>query len=523
MQTHSAADAVELVRTVADAKIESQVAPALEMISKMLHENQSASIELAEQGLCGIMDTLLSNRWMDQHMPSRILGIILKMIEDPPVSSASKKVRRRSSGGTSYMDSIIPSDPNQSEDEINKKNVKKVRGFYSGSTTVFRLVKFAPSAAGDELTMTLLLQILITLARCPGWEMHYVLLDFVKMVFIFFYMTSLSEVLGKLISSGICELAAQLLRTTHISNWHLVASLCELIHTLILTDLDDQEGQHRCQEKFAHLQLCEFLISLILQAQATASIELVRLSWAVKLLGTLGRWNEDLKERLQQSGLSRIFPLFTTEILREDSASFLAECLCWCIANVTFPHENLQSMLGDLGVVSTVVTLLDIQRNRPAVIYEACRALRNLCYAHDQNMERVIEQCHGLEQLQVLVQIHEEDAAVLQWIMYALAALVQSDAAIDRLNALGMPSRIVSILRKHTRDADIVQWTALVIGSLASQRDMAEQLAAMNCCEAIAKVISKLVIGVLTKVFIILIIIILKNFFLFQIVPFSAR
>lgn len=290
-------------------------------------------------------------------------------------------------------------------------------------------------------------------------------------------------------SCGTCDLAGQLLKASS-TNWRLINLICELVHRLIITDLELLDGQQRCQEKFASMQLCEHLIHLIqnsLQNYQPSSNEssLSNIGWPMKVLGSLGRWNEDTKVRLFHGGLCNLFPLIAVENLR--NSSFLTECISWCVANVSYPDGNMQDVLGSVGVVDMVVAILDFQRENKVVIYEACRAIRNLCCNHDSNLERAMEK-NVMEIFQVLVLCYENDDDVLQWIMFALATLITSHNAVDRLNQLSMPSKIVSILRKYVKNADIVQWIALVLSTLARQSEMADQLAVMNTCEALVMV-----------------------------------
>lgn len=297
----------------------------------------------------------------------------------------------------------------------------------------------------------------------------------------------------------------QLLKASTVKT-RLVEPVCELLHTLMITDLELLDGQHRCQEKFATLQLSEYLVQWITAqvknpssaAAAASSVALV--SWPLKVLGTFGRWNEENKERLFHIEVYQIFPHITGEALKE--FPFLAECLSWCVANVSYPDGNMQDVLGTMGVVATVVTILDVQRDHKVVIYEACRALRNLCCNHDGNLDRAID-ANGMEIFQILVLLYEDDGDVLQWIMFALATLVSSSAAMDRVNALSLPSKVVSIMRKYVKHADLMQWTALVLSTLARQTEMADQLAAMNTCEALVTVRDVFTVDLLCRLLII--------------------
>lgn len=145
-------DAVELVRTVVEGKNEFQIGQSLDMVTRMLHENPlSSAVELAEQGICGIIDTLLSNKWQDPVMTSRILGVLMKMVEDPSLNAQL---------------TLATDAPSKAVDLT--ANVKRVRSYFSGSTTIFRLIKLAPAIIEDELAITLLIQILVNLSRSEG-------------------------------------------------------------------------------------------------------------------------------------------------------------------------------------------------------------------------------------------------------------------------------------------------------------------------------------------------------------------
>lgn len=158
VQTYSAVDAVELVRTVVEGKNEFQIGQSLDMVTRMLHENPlSSAVELAEQGICGLLDTLLSNKWQDAAMTSRILGVLMKLVEDPSLHAQQLLLSAATSANDTASKAVDLT-----------ANVKRVRSYFSGSTTIFRLVKLAPAVVDDELAITLLVQILVNLSRSEG-------------------------------------------------------------------------------------------------------------------------------------------------------------------------------------------------------------------------------------------------------------------------------------------------------------------------------------------------------------------
>lgn len=170
VHAYSVPDAVELTRVVVDAKNETQITLALEMLSRMLHENQLSAMQFADQGLCSILDALLGFKWTNKGVTVMVLEVMHLMIQEPPAQNANAP-RRKSAGGT-YIEAIIPASSavgapvGGDVDAIG--NTKRLRSFFFGSTTIFRVVKAAQSNLDNESCLLVLLKIMIIFAAIPG-------------------------------------------------------------------------------------------------------------------------------------------------------------------------------------------------------------------------------------------------------------------------------------------------------------------------------------------------------------------
>jgi hypothetical protein len=303
--------------------------------------------------------------------------------------------------------------------------------------------------------------------------------------------------------------------------WKLFCLTSELMHNLILNDLENADGQNNCQSKFGESNILDHLTQQLqasltylhrsnlsltsteITATITTSIDIDEYSLScfyplpLKALGSLCRIHDINKERLTQTAvltqltsfLSSLYTLITassTNILWKYEANF-GESLCWCLGNISYPSTTLQDALGQAHAIPLLLYVLQELLPHKHVVYEGCRALRNLCYDHTSNLSIAITS-NAIDLFAMIFEKYESDEALLQWIMYSLATLVTCELSFPQLHAKNLISKIVIVLQQFVKEADIVQWTALVISNLGLYTEMAECLVQMNCCESLVNV-----------------------------------
>lgn len=513
MQNHSVEDATELLRTVTEIKNEQMIGSAIGMITRMINEDPSRNLGFAEEGLVSILDQLLGLKWNDKRVCTLVVELVYQIIQEPAGDRLSQ--RRRSGGVVDTLLAVRSASVDESSSS-SKANTptQKIRSYFFGSGTIFRIVKLAQSSLDDERRLTSLLNTLILFS-------------------------SISAITAKLVSCGSCDLITQIMKNYDSNAWNIMALTCGFLHQLIVMDLDYFGGKYSVQDKLGDGSACESLSAKIVLALrtlststsknaqseiSTQSFTLILLTWPLKALGSLARWHERNKDRLFAAAVYFVFTACpSSQILNEaivESAAF-AESLCWCLANISYPHRALQDALGAAEVIPLLLFIFGAQGDEPLVIQEACRALRNCIHMHGKNLRQAVK-CRVFNSAQRLFTACEEQPEVLQWVMFALASLVtdpgddiEDEAKADEclkeqelidetiqnspeltvpstdkkweelLEELGLVSRIVLVLQRYFKNADIVQWTALVLSLVGQRPVLAEQLAAMNCCEAL--------------------------------------
>jgi hypothetical protein len=255
-------------------------------------------------------------------------------------------------------------------------------------------------------------------------------------------------VIVRLISCNICELLTQILRQ-HTLNETILPVVCELIYSLILTDLEDYSGSNKYQDKFTEYYVCEQFVNKIL-INDTTSLSSLSLIWILKAIGSLARHHEENKNRFSNANLFPYLGKLVKEregILLQDP--FFAEAICWAIGNLSFPSEENQLKLGEItpSALSIILDLLQMHSLNRVVIQEGMRALRNLCQDCSPNIEKLIT-LEGLTFCMELIKLFLKEPDVLQWIMYSLASICENEQARMILGKENITKELSFILQK---------------------------------------------------------------------------
>jgi hypothetical protein len=252
-------------------------------------------------------------------------------------------------------------------------------------------------------------------------------------------------VVGRLISCGICDLLTQILRQ-HTLNETILPVVCELVYQIILFDVDENDCQNNCQDKFAEALMCEQLINKIL-LNYSADLTIHSIIMVLKAIGALARRHPNNKRRFASVNACEVMPtLCKNKHNFYENASF-AEAICWAMGNLAFPDEENQLQLGNNDSCLIIFDLLKLHSQNRMVVQEGMRAIRNLCQNCDENINRVV-QLQGTSFIMELITLFHKEPDVLQWIMFCLASISENEAARTLLGQANITQEIVFMLQK---------------------------------------------------------------------------
>ena len=211
----------------------------------------------------------------------------------------------------------------------------------------------------------------------------------------------------------------------------LIQWTCRTIDTFIRNDDSDENN---CQDKFASQYVCESIALFLIEKQLSH----LSAAYLLRVVGSLARYHAVNKKKLGDLGICECIPrlhqtYFQAESEYEsDSFAFFTEAICWSIANLAYPDESNQDKLGAVDACDIVMDALGVHRDQPIVVQEGLRALRNLAFSHDANLElfyswgeRNRSEDKGVQSVcAVLMQIEERyrsNCGVLQWVWCTVA------------------------------------------------------------------------------------------------------
>jgi hypothetical protein len=241
----------------------------------------------------------------------------------------------------------------------------------------------------------------------------------------------------RIVACGGSDLLAQALRV-HAASDDIVIWSCRTLCNCILTlDAVNANDRSTCQDKLAQQHVPGILVNQF--AERLGVMGKLAAQWALKAVGCLARRHEGNMHRFVELGVCELLQSVRQHFTLDDEK--IAESVCWVIGNVSYPSEEAQARWGACGACDVVLTTLrrhvsseeTVQgatlafypcvahsiRYRPYVLImltEALRALRNLCYDNEGNLELL----RGLQIAGIIMSVihkHQESSGVvLQWL-----------------------------------------------------------------------------------------------------------
>jgi hypothetical protein len=274
---------------------------------------------------------------------------------------------------------------------------------------------------------------------------------------------------SKLLACGGAELISLSL-SAHGGDEIAVSLVSQIIHSLIVLDVDELDGKNTVQDKLAERGVCEVLCVRALPA--LPDFGLVSQCAVLRALGSLARKHVANKRRLALNGicealakLSIVSPITTSvhvelpppqaAVWRDASVS---ECFCWCLANLSLSDGDNQRRLGELGLCEVTTRLITVHTQSAALaqqdhkqqqllLQEALRALRQLCLNCEDNARRA-QQSGIVAALMHLFRQCSEQPDMLQWVLFALSALCAFDLCDAELKREQICAEIIAALAR---------------------------------------------------------------------------
>jgi hypothetical protein len=416
----SASEGIALLKHAVDiVKNEEYIAAALEVIIRLASgKSKTVAAQLGDGGICSILDGLLGQKMQVIELCKLCIQAIATLITVTETEVDMRQPHSLSNRRSSEL--LSTSEEAKSPEKMSKPVVDDVsanRKRLANSAVLFRLIKACHIHCADSPTLVIGLKVLLIFAKDAGEA-------------------------AKLVSCGVCDILSQAIRI-HAQQEDITTLVCQCADAVILHDLDECDGSLGCQDKLSDNFMCEVLSGNILQAKLHPS--LLTTCWALRLLGSLARRNSALKDRLASCGICELVPpLCSAEFMANID---FAESLCWCIASLSFPHEDNQTKLGASGACMIIVKLLNIHSKDVMLVQEACRALHQLGEQHDANLALLVATDAPSLCMQLLKK-YDARHDVLHWVMYALATLAQSSEAQAKLNADGICAEVVALMHR---------------------------------------------------------------------------
>lgn len=418
---HSAPEAAELLRQSIDSKNSEYITISLNLVYRLSSEddrNRTNNIALGEAGVCGLVDQLMGQKLTDTILCKSCLQVMYSLMGENIQQGSAQNTSAGMGLQTArqMLGALMAAAKNNkaSTDGSSTSNINR----FSSSGTLFRIIKAGTHHMQD-------LSIVIWCLRC--------ILVFAKD----------GGLVAKLLACGIAEMMGNTL--AQYGGTQIVVTLCtQIIHFMVYEDVEDLDCKNNCQDKFGERGICE-----VLSVRSLSQVEdfgVNPTSWILRGIGSLSRKNSELKRRFALCGTCEMIAkeCRRPEFLRDKN---YAESLCWCIANITFPDEENQHNLGELGLCLTLTDILKSHAKDANVVQEGLRALRNLCHGNESNA-LFAEQAGSIEEVMKLFRLYSEQPEVLQWVMYCLCSLVPFSCFDERLLKEQICPEMVSALQR---------------------------------------------------------------------------
>ncbi len=418
---HSPFEAAELLRQSIDSKNNDYITISLNLVYRLSSEDDRTrmnNIGLGEAGVCGLVDQLMGQKLTDIILCKSCLQVMHSLMGDQ-LQQGSIPTNVTNGGLQSarqMFGALISVATNKSiADASSTTNI----GRFSSSGTLFRIIKAGTHHIQDLSIVVWCLRCILVFGKDGG-------------------------LVAKLLACGLAEMLGNILGQ-YGGNQIVVTLCCQIIHFMVFEDVEELDSKNNCQDKFGERGICEILSVRSLSQVADFGVSPT--GWILRAIGSLSRKNKDLKRRFALCGTCEMIAkeCRRAEFLRDKS---YAESLCWCIANITFPDEENQHNLGELGLCSTLTEILISHSGEINVIQEGLRAFRNLCHGCESNA-LFAEQTNAVPEIMKLFRAYSEHPEVLQWVMFCLCSLVPFSCLDNQLLHEQICPEMVSALQRY--------------------------------------------------------------------------
>lgn len=299
---------------------------------------------------------------------------------------------------------------------------------------------------------------------------------------------------------------------------------CRTLCNCILLSSTDAKERVMCQDKLADLRVPQLLMdgftARMQSMSMSMSMDVLSVQWLLKAVGSIARYHPsncqlfmslhiaDLVKKIQDQFLGsnksnnnnyqgndyqdnnnynnnnyNNNDQGSNTVCEEDEQTpVLIENLCWVVGNLSYPSEEFQSMWADSGACQLILDALIQHTSNEEVVQEALRALRNVCYEHDANLDLLFQlgvvkalmgvinhhrdHHDGWQVKKEEEEHHDTSADVLQWVWYAVAALSAHEPILFLLGSEGICDHVASSLLRFNNRPDLVQWVALAVSKV---------------------------------------------------------
>lgn len=337
-------DVMALLRRATELKSDDFYVATLDTVIGTLH-NHSGDLEfqkaLAVHGIATILDTILSQRMSSSIICERCLRVICFVL-----------------------------------------NEETSRPKFSSSGFCYRLIKICQLHSVDAVLLLWGLRVIRQL-------------------------TVDESLVSKFAVSGACELSAEILHQYRNKNDEIVEWACRVIHNLCYEDVN-------CCSKLADTGVCEIIVALLRpkpkyednpnsSCSYTGShqkssdghsnfveewnLNIRRYHYVIMALGSLCRRHDGNKERLSWLGACEVIIDVANYFSTDDVA--LAESLAWAIGSLTYPLQDNQISLSNLGSCHLLRTILEKHQSSEKCVLECLRAIRNIGHCCDDVLNEI--------------------------------------------------------------------------------------------------------------------------------------
>ena len=272
---------------------------------------------------------------------------------------------------------------------------------------------------------------------------------------------------------------------------------CRTLCNCILLSTDPKERKV-CQDKLADLRVPQLLLDGF--STRMQSMDVLIVQWVLKAVGSIARYHPSNCQLFMSLHIADLVRNVHDHFLGSDNnyqdnnnnntvyedAELLVENLCWVVGNISYPSVEFQSIWADTGACQFILDALTQHTSSEEIVQEALRALRNVCYEHDANLD-LLFQLGVVKALMVVInhhrdqhdgwqvkedkdEQHDTSADVLQWVWYAVAALSAHEPILFLLGSEGICDHVASSLLRFNNRPDLVQWVSLAVSKVSCMR-----------------------------------------------------